>query len=94
MQIINRFLCKLQILYYDRIDVSEGIDINKRGASKDRHICHYGYFLDKGFTFQPIYCKGCNDVLMMSMNLNNISILNINGIDYHCIITEISKCLP
>ena len=50
-------MCKLQILYYDRIDVSEGIDINKRGASKDRHICRYGYFLDKGLTFQPIYAK-------------------------------------
>ena len=31
------------------------------------------------------------DVLMMSMNLNNITILNINGIDYCCIITPISK---
>ena len=29
------------MLYYDRIDVSEGIDMNKTRASKERDICHY-----------------------------------------------------
>ena len=28
------------MLYYDRIDVSEGIDINKTSASKECDICH------------------------------------------------------
>ena len=37
------------MLYYDRIGVSEGIDINKTCASKECVICHYWYFLDKGF---------------------------------------------
>ena len=32
------------MLYYDRIDVSEGIDINKTSASKVCDICHYLYF--------------------------------------------------
>ena len=35
------------MLYYDRIEVSEGIDINKTSASKECDICHYWYFLDK-----------------------------------------------
>ena len=35
------------MLHYDRIDVSEGIDVNKTSASKDCIICHYSYFLDK-----------------------------------------------
>ena len=26
--------------YYDRIDVSEGIDINKTNASQECNICH------------------------------------------------------
>ena len=34
---------------------------------------------------------GCHDALMMSMNLNNVDILNICGADYHCIINGISK---
>ena len=29
------------MLYYDRIDISEGIDINKISASKKCDICHY-----------------------------------------------------
>ena len=29
------------MLYYDRIDVSEQIDINKTSESKDCDICHY-----------------------------------------------------
>ena len=31
---------------YDRIYVSEGIDINKTSASKESGICHYWYFLN------------------------------------------------
>ena len=27
--------------YYDRIDVSEGIDVNMTKASKECNICHY-----------------------------------------------------
>ena len=37
--------------YYDRIDVPEDIDINKTIASKEYIICHYRYFLGKGFKF-------------------------------------------
>ena len=37
------------MLYYDRIDVSEEIDVNKTRESKQCNICHYWYFLNKGF---------------------------------------------
>ena len=40
------------MLYYDRIDTSEGININKTSASKECLICRYWYFLDKGFNCQ------------------------------------------
>ena len=29
------------MLYYDRIDVAEGIDVNKTSASKEYNVCHY-----------------------------------------------------
>ena len=35
------------MLEYGRIDISDGIDINKTNASKECDICHYWYFLDK-----------------------------------------------
>ena len=79
------------MLYYDRIDVSEGIDVNKTSASKECDICHYWYFLNYSFKFQPNVCNRCHDLLMMSMNLSDIAILNIKGSDYRCIISLISK---
>ena len=79
------------MLYYDRIDVSEGIDVNKTSVSKECDICHYWYFLDKWFNFQPHVCNGCHDLLMISMNLSVIAILNIKCSDYRCFINRISK---
>ena len=32
------------MLYFDRIHVSEGIDVNKTSASKQCDICLYWYF--------------------------------------------------
>ena len=57
------------MLYFDRIDVSEGIDVNKTNASKECDICHYWYFLNYRFKFQPNVCNRFHDFLMISMNL-------------------------
>ena len=38
-----------EMLEYDRIDISEGINMNKTNASRECNICHYWYFLDKNF---------------------------------------------
>ena len=76
------------MLYYDWIDVSEGIDVNKTSSSKKCIMWHYWYFLDKGFKFPMAAAIG--DVLMMSMNLNSIAILSIHGVVYHCIISGTS----
>ena len=65
------------MLYFDRIDVSEGIDVNKTSASKECDICHYWYFLNKGFKFEPNVSNRCHNLLMMSVNLTDIAILNI-----------------
>ena len=62
-----------------------------RQANRKSDICHYWYFLNKGFKFQPYVCNRCHDLLIMSMNLSNIFILKIKSADYYCIITGISK---
>ena len=79
------------MLRFYRIDISKGIDFNKTSASKECDICHYWYFLNYSFKFQPNVCNRYHDLLMMSMNLSNIAILNIKGSDYSCIISLISK---
>ena len=59
------------MLQYQRIDVSEGIDVNKSNKSKERMICHNWYFEDIGFKFEPHVCNKCHDV-SMSYELENI----------------------
>ena len=70
-------VCTLYMLYFDRIDVSEGAHVNKTSASKECDFFHYWHFLNYSFKFQPNVCNRCHDLLMMSMNLSNIAILNI-----------------
>ena len=70
------------MLHYNIIDFSEGININKTSESKECDVFHYWYFLNKGFTFQPNVCNRCYDLLMMSVNHNDIAIFNIEGSDY------------
>ena len=69
------------MLYLDRICVSEGINM-KTSASKECDICHYWYFLNKGFKFKTNICNRCHDLLMMSLNLSDTAILNIKGSNY------------
>ena len=79
------------MLYFYIIDVPGGTDVTKMRESRECDFCHYWYFLDKWFVFQPDACNGCQNVLMMSMNLSDIAILNIHGVDYRYIISGISK---
>ena len=79
------------MLYYDRIDVSEGIDVCDTSASKKCGVCHCWCFLNYSFKFQPNVCNRCHDLLMMSINLSDIPISNIKGSDYRCIISLIRK---
>ena len=82
------------MLHYHRIDVFEGIDVNKTSESNECDICHYWYFLDKCFKFQSYVCNRCYDLLMMSVNLSDIAILSIKGADYCCILAELAKVRP
>ena len=76
------------MLGYDRTNVSERIDINKTSKSKKCMLCHYWYFKDLGYKFQPYVCNGCHAV---ACELKNIATLNVNGVDYRCILWSISR---
>ena len=79
------------MIYFDRIDIPEGIDVNKASASKECDVCHYWYFLNFTFKFQTNFCNRCHCILMMSVNPSYIVILNIKGSDYPSIVGLISK---
>ena len=52
---------------YDRIDISEGINTYRTSALKECSICHYWYFLDKNFNYDPYLCNGCHDLMQKAM---------------------------
>ena len=62
------------MLYFDRINVSEGNEVNKTSASKECNIWHYWYMLNKRFKFQLNVCYGCHDLLVMSKNFSDLAI--------------------
>ena len=63
------------MLEHDRIYILEGIDVNKTNASKECDICHYCYFLDKDFQYEPNLCTGCNE-LMQKSNFNDTAVIH------------------
>ena len=78
------------MLYCDRTDISEGIDLTKSNNNKESIICHYGIF-NHGFKFQDYVCNSCHDLAMLSANISNIAIIAVKNVDYRCIAHNISK---
>ena len=76
--------------YYDRIDISEGIDPTKSKRSKECIICHY-WFFNHGFKFQDSVCNDCHNLPMLNLNIRNIVIITVRNIDYRCTINSNSK---
>ena len=74
------------MMQYERIDVSERIDLNKTSASEECMICNYWYFLDIGYKYEPNVCNKCHDISVMAYELENIAILNVKGVDYRCVL--------
>ena len=64
------------MLQYEKIDVSEGIDINKTFLSKE---------------FEKHVCKGCHNLLTMASSLKNIAILSAKGATFRCLLMGIYK---
>ena len=79
------------MLQYERIDVSEEIDINKTSLSKECMLCHYWFFKDVGFKFEEHVCNGCHDFLTMAYSLENVAILSAKGATFRCILWDISR---
>ena len=67
------------MLEYERIDVSEGIDVNKsRDKLRECGLCHFWYFLDKNFHYQRYYCNSCHDMSMKAVSINNLAVIYSN----------------
>ena len=79
------------MLEYDRIDISEGIDVNKTSLPKQCDICHYWYLEDISFRYEPRLCNFCNDLMKKTMIFNNVVFVYVKGSSYIIHFWYISK---
>ena len=79
------------MLQYEKIDISEGININKTSALKECELCYYWFFKDVGFKFEEHVCNECHDLLTMVYSLKNIAILSAKGATFRSLLMGISK---
>ena len=79
------------MLKYDRIDISEGIDVNKTNKSKECKFCHYWYFLNKNFSYGPYTCDGCYDIVQRSADFQDITIAQIRKTAYRIYFQHMTK---
>ena len=75
------------MLEYNRTNISEGIDVNKTSFSKECDICHYCYFKNIGFKYEPNLCNGCKK----AKSFNNVAIVYVKGIAYRINFGYMSK---
>ena len=54
-------------------------------------LCHYWYFLDTGYRYEPEVYISCIDISLMVYELKDIAILNIKCVNYWCIIWNMSR---
>ena len=77
------------MLYYDRIDLIEGIDVAKSNNSKKCITCD-NWLFNHGFKFQDSVYNGCLDLTISCLNLSDKAIITVKRVDYRCIIHGIS----
>ena len=56
------------MLEYNRVNVCEGIDVNKTNVSLGCIICHYWHLLGINFRFLPKVRNGCHDLIPEASN--------------------------
>ena len=73
------------MLECDRIDISEGIAVNKnKNISRKCSLCKF-YFLDKNFKYGPYLCDGCYGISMKANSMQNLAIV-CHGENAYCVI--------
>ena len=79
------------MLEYDRINISEGTDINKTNTSKECKICHYWYFTGIGFKYEPCLCNDCHGLMEKAISFNDVAIAYVKRSAYKIHFWYISK---
>ena len=77
------------MLKYNNIDISEGIDVDKMGRS--RECKSLLVFPKKNFSYDPFACDGCYDKVQRSTDFKDIAIVYIKNNVYRIYFQHMSK---
>ena len=71
------------MLEYDKIDLSEGIGVNKcEDTSRKCSLCQYYYFVNKNFNYQRYLCEVCHDMSVKALSMHHLTIIYHGGNAY------------
>ena len=79
------------MLWYEKIDVSEGIDVNKTSSSKNVSFVTIDFLKMLDLNLKNMFVINVNDLLTMAYSLKNITILSAKGTIFRCLLMGISK---
>ena len=66
------------MLEFKRIHVLEGTGVNKsRDKSKECDLCHYWYFIDKNFNYEPYLSNGYHDLTQKPVSFNDVAAVSV-----------------
>ena len=68
------------MLEYSKIDILVGIDINIANVSNELKICHYWYFKDIEFKYEPYLCNDWHGLMQKAISFNNVTIVYVKEI--------------
>ena len=68
------------MLYYDTIDISEGIDPTKSNKSREWMIYHY-FFFNHAFKSEDYVFNDCHDLPILSINISDIANMTVKNVD-------------
>ena len=54
-------------------------------------ICHYWYFKDIDFKYEPYLCNGCHGLIQKAMSFNDVAIVYVKGSAYRIYFWYMSK---
>ena len=81
----------IKMLEYYRIDISEGIDVNKTNFSKECGICHYWHFKGIGCKYEKDLWNGFHDLMQKVMSFDNVAIVYVKRNAYRINFWYMSK---
>ena len=80
-----------KMLEYVRIDIWEGIGINKTNLSKECMFYHCWYFLNKNFSYGPYLCDVCYNIVQKSISFKSIAIVRVKKSVYKIYFQDVKK---